>query len=75
MDIIGITQHVASAVSEAIDAAGETQLSVSEGAGIPRTTLIRRLRGQSPFTVAELERIASHLNVSVTSLIAQGDAA
>lgn len=57
-----IAQRVATAVSEAIAAKELTQVSISEATGIPRTTLIRRLRGQSPFTIAELQAIAAVLD-------------
>lgn len=64
-----ITQGTARAVTAAMEAAGASQLAMSEATGIPRTTLLRRLSGSSPFTIAELERIADHLQVPVESLI------
>jgi len=64
-----ITQAVAGLVSDAMDEAGVSQLRLADESGIPRPTLIRRLKGQSPFKVDELEAIASVLGCSVTSLI------
>ena len=63
------TTDVAANVRRAISDKGETQLSVSESTGIPRTTLIRRLDGVNPFTVAELRSIATMLGVRVRDLI------
>ena len=64
------TEDVASAVREAIDAAHETPGGVALATGIPRTTLLRRLSGRSPFNVEELAAIARHLEVPVGGLIA-----
>lgn len=68
-----ITRETAALVQAALDAAGRTPLSVSEHTGIPRTTLLRRLTGTSPFTIAELELIATLLAVPVHSLIPSTD--
>lgn len=66
MDTLAIRSGVASAVSKAIKDAGETPFSVAAATGIPRTTLNRRLTGQSPFNVAELDAIAGYLSRKVT---------
>lgn len=68
-----LTTRTAAAVSAAIEAAGQTQLGVSEATGIPRATLIRRLRGLSPFTVAELEKIAEVLDTRVSILMGSAE--
>lgn len=68
-----ITQGTARAVNLALESAGKSQLSASEQTGIPRTTLLRRLSGVSPFTVDELQRIADLLGVPVHSLIETTD--
>lgn len=59
--------RVTAAVLRVMEARNCTQASLSEATGIPRTTLIRKLRGHSDFTVRDLERIAAHLGVSVTT--------
>lgn len=64
-----ITQGTAAAVASAMVTAGRTQVALSDATGIPRTTLLRRLGGLSPFTVDELQRIADALNVEVHTLI------
>lgn len=68
-----ITRGTAQAVTEALKNSGKSQLSLSDESGIPRTTLLRRLSGASPFTVAELQRIADVLGVSVVSLLGSTD--
>lgn len=64
-----ITRVTAQAVTEALVESGKSQLSLSDETGIPRTTLLRRLSGATPFTVAELQRIAEALGVPVVSLL------
>lgn len=54
---------------------GVTQLGLAEGTHIPRSTLIRRLNGRSPFNVDELVDIAAHLGVDVVALVSAADAA
>lgn len=73
--MVNTSNRVASAVSAAIESAGHTQVSIADATGIPRTTLIRRLRGQQPFTIAELDAIANTLGVHVTTFLATEDAA
>lgn len=68
-----ISRETAALVQAALDVAERTPLAVSEHTGIPRTTLLRRLTGTSPFTVAELEMIADFLGVSLLSLIPDTD--
>jgi hypothetical protein len=74
MDMYGlhmdsVSRAVAGAVAEAIAANGHTQLSVSEATGIPRTTLLRRLGGVTPFTVAELAAIADFLGMAAADFL------
>ena len=59
-------------IATALQDAGIPQLTASDHTNIPLTTLKRRLRG-SGFTTTELDRIASLLDVTVTSLIAQAE--
>jgi transcriptional regulator with XRE-family HTH domain len=48
---------------------GITQVELSDATFIPRATLIRRLHGQSSFTVTELVAVAAALDVSASVLI------
>lgn len=76
MDTISYQRGVASQVAEAIESHGSNAFAVSEGTGIPRSTLNRRLTGVSPFTVAEVASIAAFLGVDVrTLLVVEGSAA
>ncbi|TFD27475.1 helix-turn-helix domain-containing protein [Cryobacterium cryoconiti] len=63
-------QRVAQYVDSAIRDAGENTKSVAEGTGIARMTLARRLTGSTPFTVAEVARIATHLGTTPEQLMA-----
>lgn len=54
---------------------GERRLSVRQLAasmGVPSTTLARRLRGEYPLDLAELDSIAHVLGVTVSDLIVAG---
>lgn len=68
---------VAEAVKAAIEAADLNVHQVAKGAGMPYTTLSRRLAvaTENPFTVRELANIAAYLNVPVHTLTAPGVAA
>jgi predicted transcriptional regulator len=61
--------EVARTVSGQIAESGITVVRLCEKTGIPRTTMIRRLSGQSPFNLNELDRIAAALRVDVDSLL------
>jgi transcriptional regulator with XRE-family HTH domain len=63
------THVVAAAVRQAMAERGVTQLELSEATLIPRATLIRRLRGAQPFTVAELSAVAEHLGLRASDLM------
>jgi transcriptional regulator with XRE-family HTH domain len=68
------SSRVAEQVTAKMEAAGLSQLGLSEKTGIARATLIRRLTGRSPFQVDELEAIAGVLGISVGDLL-PGEAA
>lgn len=60
---------VASAVKDAISAAGSSHRKLCEATGIPSVTLNRRLNANRTFTVEELVAIADHLGVPASSLL------
>jgi transcriptional regulator with XRE-family HTH domain len=62
-------QALAVEVNSAIERAGKSALSVAEGTKIPRTTLLRRLAGDSPLTVIELAKIATFIGASPVELL------
>jgi transcriptional regulator with XRE-family HTH domain len=70
-----LNDRVAQRVQAEMEAAGVTQLRLSEESGIPRATLIRRLRGQSSFNIDEVELIAKALGCSLRSLLLGDEAA
>lgn len=69
MNTPSLATQVAQRVQAGMEAAGVSQAGLSQDAGIPRATLIRRLRGHQPFTVTELEAIARVLDCSVLDLL------
>lgn len=52
-------------------AAGESEKSLAERTGIPRATLGRRLTGNSPFTVSELDALADHYATTTAALVSE----
>lgn len=59
-----LTEQVARNVLWTMTRADENPHSLARATGIPRVTLIRRLKAQSPFTVLELDAIARHLGTT-----------
>lgn len=64
------TRTVAERVRAAMETAGKNPKSLAEDAGIPRTTLIRRLTGNSSFTLNEIDALAPQLGVTAAELLA-----
>lgn len=59
-----LPRTVGSNVAAAITLAGQTTSGVAQATGIPRTTLIRHLKGRGTgFTVSQLETLGLHLHV------------
>ena len=66
----------AAAVRAAIERAGLSEVEAARRAGIPQSTLSRRLLGNPPgFTVTELSLLAAVLGTDASSLVRQGAAA
>jgi len=68
------SRSIAANVSAALSSAGIAQRDAATQTGIPLTTLSRRLTGNSPFTIVELDLIAGILGVTVSELIAKAAA-
>lgn len=64
---------LAQVVSEALDRAGISQRKAALEAGIPLTTLSRRLTGRSPLTASELFVLASVAGTTVSDLAAEAE--
>lgn len=56
-------------VASAIEAAKLTRQQVSDLTGIPKTTLLRKLRGHSSFTICEIASVAKAVGVKPAALI------
>lgn len=71
MDSRAYDKQLADNVAAAIKRANKSVHGVAVEAGVPPTTLDRRLRsaGDSPMTIRELKRVADVLGVSVASLM------
>ena len=63
------TTATAAKVEAARIKAGVTAVALSDATGIPRPTLTRKLKGQYPLTVADIDVIAAALEVDPESLV------
>lgn len=70
-----LTARIAEIVREAVTASGTPIKALAESTGIARGTLIRKLRGpsESPFTTAELARLAPHIGMTPGELVTQAE--
>jgi transcriptional regulator with XRE-family HTH domain len=75
MSVREYSHRVAQGVGEAMSDRKVTRNALSRRTGMSRTTLGRRLRYESPFTVNELEAIGDELGVSVFSLLLAAEGA
>lgn len=66
---------LAGVVGDTIRDRGLTQRTVADQAGIPFTTLHRKLRGIAPFNVAELAVVADVLGTTLTDLALRAERA
>jgi len=73
--MVTATEAVAEVIRDSMERADESVKHLAEVTFIPRTTLLRRLAGTSPFTIPELERVAAVLDTSVAQILADADAA
>lgn len=64
-----INKETSQAVQRAIELSGMTQLFISAQTNIPRTTLQRRLSGETSWTLAEIDSIAKLLNMKPAELV------
>lgn len=63
------SQKAAGSIRALLAEQGDTVVHLAQDTGIPISNLNRRLKGLSPFTVDELELIASYLGVSPAALL------
>lgn len=57
------------AVREALRARGIHQQEIAPVLGLSQPAVSDRLRGRTPFTLADLDRLAAHLGVTVPQLL------
>lgn len=69
------TRTVAQRVRDAMEQKSLTEKGLADVTGIPRTTLRRRLTGNSSFTLNELDAIARYLGLPLVDLLADEAAA
>jgi transcriptional regulator with XRE-family HTH domain len=69
------TQRVAANVRAELAVRRISGTALAGALGITRSTMARRLRGDTPWPVDDLERIAEFLNVTVDSLLSERAAA
>lgn len=74
MDTLTASRRIADVIRDRLRETRRTQLDIVAATGIPRTTLNRRMTGNSPFTVTELELIADFLGMTVTALMVASEA-
>lgn len=68
-----LTPRVAETVTNLCDEVGESQNSLAETTGIPRSTLLRRLSGASSFKIDELEAVAGRLGLKVSDIVSAAE--
>lgn len=68
---LDFSANIAEKIGEAIQKEQHSIYFVAEAAGLPYTTLNRRLksRGTSPFTITELMQVCAVLNLNLLSLL------
>lgn len=68
--LAGWARRVAGQVEAAIEASDLSKTAVAEITGIPKTTFLRRLRGQDPFDLTQLELVADALDMHLLEFFA-----
>lgn len=63
------TEAIAAVVRDLMERADESVKHLAETAHIPRATLVRRLAGKTPFTIPELEDVATVLGTTVAEIL------
>ena len=66
---MGMGRAIADEIESRRTAAGKSILELSEETGIPRTTLMRRLKDGSQLEVNELSSIAKHLGTTLLDIV------
>lgn len=64
-----LASYVAGEIRAAMARRQLSQQALADLAGVTQSYLARRLVGRVPFDVADLERLAPHLGITVSSLL------
>ena len=64
-----LTRSTASAVRDALASRGIRQVDAAAALGLSQQATSDRLRGRTPFTLADLERLAELLGIPVADLV------
>jgi transcriptional regulator with XRE-family HTH domain len=64
-----LPQATAAAVREHLHLRGIRQIDLAPVLGVSQPALSARLTGRTPFTLADLDRIAAHLGMTVAELM------
>ncbi len=67
--VADLTTAIAASVHEVLRARGIQQRQIAPVLGLSQPAVSDRLRGRTPFTLADLDRIAEHLGVPVARLL------
>jgi len=70
MDHSRTARRASGLLYSAATASGKSMNSLAEGTGIPRTTLKRRLSGQSPMLLTEFCTIADEIGADAVAIFA-----
>ena len=73
MDNTTFNLEVGRVISNALDSAGISTRQLSAYSGIANTTLNRKLAGGSSFTINELNRIASVVQMTASDILRNAD--
>jgi hypothetical protein len=60
-------------IAALMHATGETQADLGRGIGLGQTQVSRRQAGATPWTLADIDRLAAHYGIAVSDLLAGTD--
>lgn len=72
MDTGAYLEAVAARVADIVAECGIKQEDLANGAGIARTTLIRRLGQPTSFTVSELAAVCAYMGINIADVLDSG---
>jgi transcriptional regulator with XRE-family HTH domain len=73
MDLGTWSDRVAGAVRAEMTSQHRTQTALADLLGVSRPTIAKRLSGETPFDLVEIERVAAWLDLLPSELLARAD--